>query len=139
MSTKVSSARDEEVKRNLKSIIQENAISYRKLSSILSDIEKELLYEGKDLFSDEEMLEYEKFRESGNEKLHLALEGMALTSEFAYGIQTVKAMFDDVDFSKPFRIIIDYDPEQPRTIVKKYLTKEVPQSCSVLVKENQQD
>lgn len=109
--------------------MENNQLGYWKLNAILTEVRNDLMLENKGCFTDEEMQQYSEFKKKGPENLELLHEGISLTDVFAYGIQTVKAMFDDVDFSKPFRIIVDYDPEQPRTIVKKYLPKEAADSA----------
>lgn len=88
--------------------------------------------------SQEDLEKHMKFRECGNEDLKVLYESAGYTDLFAYGIQTLMGVFGNVDFSKPFRIVVDYDPEQPRTIVKKYL-KEAVELDSLLGKENVSD
>ena len=46
------------------------------------------------------------------------------TEEFAKMIQLLRIMTDNMDFSQPFKMIIEYNPEQPRMTSKMYKTKE---------------
>lgn len=118
------------VKSSLREIMEKNQLGYFKLNAILTEVRNDLMFENKIFFTEEEMQQYREFKEKGPENLELLHEGISLTDVFAYGIQTVKAMFDDLNFSRPFRIVVDYDPKQPRTIVKKYLPKEAAESCN---------
>lgn len=129
----------ESVKSSLREIMENNQLGYFKLNAILTEVRNDLMLENKGCFTEEEMRQYREFEEKGPVNLELLHKEISLTDEFAYGIQTVKAMFDDVDFSRPFRIIVDYDPEQPRTIVKKYLPKEAAESYTDATAENQKD
>ena len=46
------------------------------------------------------------------------------TKDFVRMIQLFRRLTDDLDFSLPFRVVIDYDPEQERTTKKVYAPKE---------------
>lgn len=118
---------EDEIEKKLEEIMEENNIGYRKLSSILNQVGEKSLKEGKNFMTDEEYERCKEFAKKGNEELELAVETHLLTNTFAYGLQATNIVFGDIDFSQPFRIVIDYDPEQLRTIVKKYLTKEALQ------------
>ncbi len=50
------------------------------------------------------------------------------TKDFAHMIQLSGIILEGLDFSQPFRIEIDYDPEQPRTTIKTLMPTEVLQS-----------
>lgn len=51
------------------------------------------------------------------------------TKDFANMIQLGRIILEDLDFSQPFRMEIEYDPEQLRTTVKTFMPTEVLQSC----------
>ena len=57
------------------------------------------------------------------------------TEEFAKMIQLFRIMTENMDFSQPFRMIIEYDPEQPRMTSKMYKTKEALQQYIEKVEE----
>ena len=119
------------IKEEIKQIMKRNHVSYSGMMAELSVLGKELIQEGTNYMSDVEFQRYKEFEKEGNGDFELDLIGVSWTRPFAEGIQSVKAMFDDLDFSKPFRVTVDYDPEQPRAVVKKYLTKKDHESCSV--------
>ena len=50
------------------------------------------------------------------------------TKDFAHMIQLGGIILEGLDFSQPFRMEIDYDPEQLRTTVKTFMPTEVLQS-----------
>ena len=45
------------------------------------------------------------------------------TELLAKSIQIMRIWTEDIDFSKPFRMVIDYDPEQPRAIRHLYMPR----------------
>lgn len=52
------------------------------------------------------------------------------TELLAKSIQIMRIWTEDIDFSKPFRMVIDYDPEQPRAIRHLYMPKSSEEQCS---------
>lgn len=127
------------IKEEIKDFMKKNNVSYVEMMQELSVIGQQLVKDGTGYMSDAEFQEYKKFKETGNDELKLALIGASWTHAFALGVQTVKAMFDDVNFSEPFRVTVDYDPEQPRVIIKKYLAKEAHESCMTSIQEKLKD
>ena len=127
------------IKEAIKQIMKKSNVSYAEMMTELSVLGRELIEEGTNYMSDVEFQKYKEFEKEGNGDLELALIGASWTRPFAEGFQSVKAMFDDLDFSKPFRVTVDYDPEQPRVVVKKYLTKKDHESCSAARLENLMD
>lgn len=131
--------KDFDVKEEIKEIMQKNNISYAEIMTELSLLGRQLLEDGTNYMSKEEYQKYLEFQKKGNDGLEQAFVCVSWTRHFVEGIQSIKATFDDVDFSKPFRMVIDYDPEQPRTIVKKYLTKEARESYNASILEKLKD
>lgn len=79
------------------------------------------------IVSDEEYGKFLEFRKIGNECL-MKNEGLEInppTRDFAIMVQGFNIITEHLDFSVPFRLVIDYDPEQPRTVIKQYFPKEV--------------
>lgn len=68
----------------------------------------------------------------GNEKLEKeAYSRWEMSTElFAKSIQIGRVWTEDIDFSKPFRMVIDYDPEQPRAIRHLYMSKSSGEQCT---------
>lgn len=58
------------------------------------------------------------------------------TEDFAKMVQLFRSITDHMDFSQPFRAIIDYDPEGLRTVIRFYDPKEVLQQYSERVRGN---
>lgn len=85
--------------------------------------EWEKFSKGVRMMTDEEHEMLEKFRKDGNQHLEKAWEGITWTDNFASGLQSLSNMFSHVDLSKPFRVVVDYDPEQPRAVIHTYLPK----------------
>lgn len=128
-----------DVEKQIKEIMERNSISYSEMSSIVNRVRIQLANEGKDTTSNEEIRMYKEFKEKGNVGLETEIEGGVWTHVFSYGIETLRCIFGDVDFSRPFRMTIDYNPEQPRTIVRKYLTKKDYESYNALIQEKMKD
>lgn len=57
------------------------------------------------------------------------------TEEFAKMIQLFRIITENMDFSQPFKMIIEYDPEQPRMTNKMYKTNESLQQYIEKVEE----
>ncbi len=127
------------IKEELKDFMEKNNVSYVEMMQELSLIGEQLVKDGTGYMNDTESQAYKKFKETGNDELKLALIGASWTHTFALGVQTIKAMFDDVNFSEPFRVTVDYDPEQPRVIIRKYLTKEAHESYMTSIQEKLKD
>ncbi len=71
--------------------------------------------------------------EKGSEKKSVEFDSepwvsKCFTKDFAHMIQLSGIILEGLDFSQPFRIEIDYDPEQPRTTIKTFMPTEVLQS-----------
>jgi len=49
------------------------------------------------------------------------------TKDFAVMIQLFLILTKDLDFSRPFRVMVEYDPEQPRTKIKLFEPMDVLQ------------
>ena len=75
--------------------------------------------------TEEEYKKFLQFLKDGNKHLeeNEVTECKPWTDSFAYMIQLFRIITEDWDFSEPFRIVIDYDPEQPRTVIHKYSPK----------------
>lgn len=63
-------------------------------------------------------------------------ETKCFTKDFANMIQLFNVLTENLNFSQPFRIVVDYDPEQLRTSVKVYMPKEVLESRIQKFQEN---
>lgn len=73
--------------------------------------------------TEEELDSLRKFKESGNK--HLEKDGKEIlttlwSEPFSGMLQSFSFMTEKLDFSKPFRVIVDYDPEQKRTVIHHY-------------------
>ena len=53
--------------------------------------------------------------------------GICWSEDFAKAIQLFQIITKYWDFDRPFRVVIDYDPKQPRTAIKHFCQKEVSQ------------
>lgn len=62
-------------------------------------------------------------------------ETNCFTKDFARMIQLFRIITEHLDFSQPFKMEIEYNPEQLRTSVKSYMPKEVLESCNQKVEE----
>lgn len=87
--------------------------------------EEEIKYKIHQGMTHEEYESFVKFRSNGNQ--HLEENGSVdcnpWTDSFVNMIQMFQVITEDWDFSKPFRIVIDYDPKQTRTIIHRYEPK----------------
>lgn len=122
-----------DIKEEIKEVMKKNNVSYSEMLDEISALGRQLLEDGINYMSDEEYQKYQEFVKTGNDGLELATVGAGWTRHFMDGIQTLKTMFDGIDFSRPFRITVDYNPEQPRVIVKKYITKVSHESYSASI------
>lgn len=64
-----------------------------------------------------------EFKKTGNkylEKEGRGIQSFMWTDQFATSLQAFHIIMGRLDFSKPFRVIVDYDPEQKRTLVTQY-------------------
>lgn len=73
--------------------------------------------------TEEDQERLREFKENGNK--HLEKEGKGVqslvwTEQFAGMLQAFHIIMGKLDFSKPFRVIVDYDPEQKRTLITQY-------------------
>lgn len=75
--------------------------------------------------SEEDHQKFLEFKKNGNADFEEDKTKICCpwTDKFAYAIQLFRIMSDDLDFSKPFRIVVDYDPDQPRTVIHHYVRK----------------
>lgn len=76
--------------------------------------------------TDEELRSLKEFKKSGNR--HLEDDGREIVTTlwaepFSSMMQSFNFMVGKLDFSKPFRVTVDYDPEQKRTVVHHYAPK----------------
>lgn len=129
----------EDIVRMAKGFMEENNISCCQMASAVDKARAMAEKEGKDIASDGEWEKYKEFKEKGNEGLEVESIGGTWTRTFAYGIETLRALFGDIDLSKPFRVIVDYNPEQPKTIVRKYWTKEDYESYIGSIQDKMKD
>ena len=79
--------------------------------------------------TEEDLKKFEEFKKNGNKYLEEEGKGILTfmwAEPFAGMLQTFNSILEKINFSKPFRIIVDYDPEQKRTLVRHYAS-EYPQ------------
>lgn len=62
--------------------------------------------------------------ESYMERKMKGMESVFFTKDFAYAMQLLKIFIEPLDFSKPFRVEIKYNPEAKRTLVHYRMPKE---------------
>ncbi|MCD7862398.1 MAG: hypothetical protein LUG61_02520 [Lachnospiraceae bacterium] len=67
------------------------------------------------------------------------LESYCFTESFAHMIQLFRIMTEKLDFSHPFKVEIEYDPEKARTVERIYMPKEVFERCIEKLKGNPTD
>lgn len=79
--------------------------------------------------TEEEYQLFKRFKEEGNKHLESAsnITICPWTDEFAKMIQLFGILTENLIFSKPFRIVVDYDPEQPRVSIHHYFKESDPQ------------
>jgi len=102
---------------------------------------KKFLAKTQEHMTEEEFQEFQKFRKEGNK--HLETNGcedcIPWTTDFLTFLNMIQVFGDCVkrtDYSKPFRVVIDYDPEQVRVAIHRYSTdKLVSQSFQQEVEE----
>lgn len=73
------------------------------------------------------MIEENKIRElmfEGQPDLQLSATSIPPTSEFVHCLQMFGTYISQLDFDKPFKIVINYDPECQRTIFHLYDNRE---------------
>ena len=77
----------------------------------------------------EEYQRYQTKKKEGNKHLESSTDVTICpwTGEFAKMIQLFRILTENLVFSKPFRIVIDYDPEQPRVCIHHYFKESDPQ------------
>lgn len=64
-----------------------------------------------------------EFKKTGNKYLEeegKKAQSYMWTDRFAMSLQAFHIIMGRIDFSKPFRVIVDYDPEQKRTLITQY-------------------
>ena len=73
----------------------------------------------------EEWEKFNKFKNDGQPELEEDLSKICCpwTKDFAHMIQLFQIMTEGLNFNEPFRIEINYDPEQARTVVHRYVNK----------------
>lgn len=76
--------------------------------------------------TEEELKKLQEFKENGNK--YLEKDGKEILSTiwsepFSGMVQAFNFITEKINFSKPFRIIIDYDPEQKKTVIHQYEPK----------------
>ncbi len=113
-----------DIERMVEELMEKNDISCYQMLSAIDNVRLMMAKQGKDIACSEDWEKYREFKEKGNGSLEVESIGGTWTRSFAYGIETLKAVFGDVDFSRPFRVTVDYDPEQPKTIIRKCWAKE---------------
>lgn len=77
--------------------------------------------------TDEELRSFRKFKKCGNKRLEEngSDDCSPWTTCFLMFLNMIQVFGDRVkrmDYSKPFRIVIDYDPEQVRVAIRHYTT-----------------
>lgn len=60
----------------------------------------------------------------GQPDLELSATSCPHTTDFALPLQLFGAMLQELDFGKPFRVVIDYDPNCSRTVFHLYDSRE---------------
>lgn len=68
---------------------------------------------------------FQEFRKSGNKYLEKnnGIDSTPWTTCFVTFMNMIRAFGDNIsrmNFSEPFRIVIDYDPEHPRVLIRRY-------------------
>ena len=61
------------------------------------------------------------------------------TKDFSTMMQLFRSLTRDLDFSKPFRMVIEYDPEQPRLKRDVFVPTEVLEQYTQKVMESVKD
>lgn len=76
----------------------------------------------------------------GDECLHKEpMRHKCFTKDFAGMIQLFRNLTELLDFSRPFKMVIHYDPEQPRVSIETYAPIEVHEQCIRRVEEMMRD
>lgn len=73
--------------------------------------------------TEEEQEKLREFRKNGNKYMEEEGKGVQTfmwTEQFIVILNAFRSIMDMLDFSEPFRVIVDYDPEQKRTFVTQY-------------------
>ncbi|RKI22043.1 hypothetical protein D7V82_20770 [bacterium 1xD8-6] len=73
--------------------------------------------------TEEDHKKLQEFKKNGNkylEKEGKEIQAFMWTDRFAAALQAFQLIMGKLDFSKPFRVIVDYDPEQKRTLITQY-------------------
>lgn len=68
--------------------------------------------------------DHKKLLLDGQPDLKLSATSCPFTSDFAMSTQMLGIMLQELDFDKPFRVVIDYNPECKRTIFHLYDDRE---------------
>lgn len=73
----------------------------------------------------EEFVKIKDFEKNGNKHLEDSeMNGITIqTQPFALSIQLLHILAGEADFTKPFRTVIDYYPDQERVVIKTYKAK----------------
>ncbi len=66
--------------------------------------------------------------QAGNDLADEPWDHRCYTTDFANMIQLFTLLTSNMEFSQPFRVVVDYDPKQLRTSVKTYLPKKLHES-----------
>lgn len=84
---------------------------------------REYVRQSQDRMTDEESQAFKKFQEIGNQNLEEKGRSSPWSTcflTFLNMIQSLGVSIAHIDYSKPFRIEIDYDPEQSRVSIHHY-------------------
>lgn len=69
-------------------------------------------------------MEYKKLLKEGLPDLKLSATSCPHTSDFALPLQMFGIMLQELDFTKPFRVTIDFHPDCERTVFHLYDDRE---------------
>lgn len=88
----------------------------------LPEAEKELLCQTmpRDYIDDKAEEDFSNLLLHGQPDLELSATSCPHTTDFALPLQLFGTMIQELDFGKPFRVVIDYDPNCIRTIFHLY-------------------
>lgn len=81
--------------------------------------------------------ERQRFYDNGNQHLEEEdVRTMHINNKlFALGLQAFHILFQDVNWDKPFRFVVDYNPDMPAALIKRCYPKEKIKSIADLSKQ----
>lgn len=79
-------------------------------------------------------------RKISNNHVHeKPMRQMCFTKDFAYMIQLFRSLTEFLDFSRPFNVVIKYDPELSRVSIETYAPMEVHERYNQKAEEIKKD